>query len=322
MSAAGSRTKPIAAAHAHDHHHHHDVNRHDDRIRAFTLATDARDPGRDARSVSGTAALDARPEPAAHEGDREYRGDAGPADGDAWRAACAASGDASSKPGRTTTAAPAWCSSSATSSRASSANCSTPSWATPRPTGRTRGACRQSAGAVRRHRPIASIRLARCDECPCRSFSCLFKSAGDRGIVSLNALRSLSPPGNDHDATPCTDVLHARRGSPSASRRRQPCPGSIPGTIPSPGLSIEADNAHHSPGAGRRLGYDRPLYRGEAERPAWPADRHGKSGWSRRHAWRRGRQARARRRLYAAAGRDRHDRDTAREPQPADRRHH
>ena len=30
----------IAAAHAHDHHHHHDVNRHDERIRAFTLSTD------------------------------------------------------------------------------------------------------------------------------------------------------------------------------------------------------------------------------------------------------------------------------------------
>ena len=27
-------------AYAHDHHHHHDVNRHDDRIRAFTLASD------------------------------------------------------------------------------------------------------------------------------------------------------------------------------------------------------------------------------------------------------------------------------------------
>jgi G3E family GTPase len=30
----------IAAAHDHGHRHHHDVNRHDDRIRAFTLATD------------------------------------------------------------------------------------------------------------------------------------------------------------------------------------------------------------------------------------------------------------------------------------------
>jgi G3E family GTPase len=30
----------IAAAHAHDHHHHHDVNRHDERVQAFTLATD------------------------------------------------------------------------------------------------------------------------------------------------------------------------------------------------------------------------------------------------------------------------------------------
>jgi G3E family GTPase len=30
----------ITAAHAHDHHHHHDVNRHDERVRAFTLATD------------------------------------------------------------------------------------------------------------------------------------------------------------------------------------------------------------------------------------------------------------------------------------------
>jgi G3E family GTPase len=34
-----------AEAYAHDHHHHHhDVNRHDDRIRAFTLATDAAIP--------------------------------------------------------------------------------------------------------------------------------------------------------------------------------------------------------------------------------------------------------------------------------------
>jgi G3E family GTPase len=30
----------IAAAQAHEHHHHHDVNRHDARVRAFTLATD------------------------------------------------------------------------------------------------------------------------------------------------------------------------------------------------------------------------------------------------------------------------------------------
>lgn len=30
----------IAAAHAHDHHHHHDVNRHDERICAFTLSTE------------------------------------------------------------------------------------------------------------------------------------------------------------------------------------------------------------------------------------------------------------------------------------------
>ena len=29
-----------AAAHDHGHHHHHDLNRHDDRVRAFTLATD------------------------------------------------------------------------------------------------------------------------------------------------------------------------------------------------------------------------------------------------------------------------------------------
>jgi G3E family GTPase len=33
------KDEAIAAAHAH-HHHHHDVNRHDDRIRAFTLATE------------------------------------------------------------------------------------------------------------------------------------------------------------------------------------------------------------------------------------------------------------------------------------------
>jgi G3E family GTPase len=30
----------IAAAGAHDHHHHHDVNRHDDKVRAFTLSTE------------------------------------------------------------------------------------------------------------------------------------------------------------------------------------------------------------------------------------------------------------------------------------------
>ncbi|ARP98469.1 G3E family GTPase [Pseudorhodoplanes sinuspersici] len=30
----------IAAAQAHDHHHHHDVNRHDERVRAFTLSTE------------------------------------------------------------------------------------------------------------------------------------------------------------------------------------------------------------------------------------------------------------------------------------------
>ncbi len=30
----------VAAAHAHHHHHHHDVNRHDERVQAFTLATD------------------------------------------------------------------------------------------------------------------------------------------------------------------------------------------------------------------------------------------------------------------------------------------
>jgi G3E family GTPase len=30
----------IAAAHNHHHHHHHDVNRHDERVRAFTLATE------------------------------------------------------------------------------------------------------------------------------------------------------------------------------------------------------------------------------------------------------------------------------------------
>jgi G3E family GTPase len=30
----------IAAAHSPDHHHHHDVNRHDERVQAFTLATD------------------------------------------------------------------------------------------------------------------------------------------------------------------------------------------------------------------------------------------------------------------------------------------
>jgi len=33
-----------AEAYAHDHHHHHDVNRHDDRIRAFTLASEAAIP--------------------------------------------------------------------------------------------------------------------------------------------------------------------------------------------------------------------------------------------------------------------------------------
>src|SRR5581483_9056503 len=33
-----------AEAYAHDHHHHHDVNRHNDKIRAFTLASDAAIP--------------------------------------------------------------------------------------------------------------------------------------------------------------------------------------------------------------------------------------------------------------------------------------
>jgi G3E family GTPase len=33
-----------AEAYAHDHHHHHDINRHSDRIRAFTLASDAAIP--------------------------------------------------------------------------------------------------------------------------------------------------------------------------------------------------------------------------------------------------------------------------------------
>jgi G3E family GTPase len=34
-----------AAAHHHDHEHHHDPNRHDERIRAFTMATDTPIPG-------------------------------------------------------------------------------------------------------------------------------------------------------------------------------------------------------------------------------------------------------------------------------------
>ena len=34
-----------AAAHHHDHEHHHDPNRHDERIRAFTVATDTPIPG-------------------------------------------------------------------------------------------------------------------------------------------------------------------------------------------------------------------------------------------------------------------------------------
>ena len=34
------RDEAIAAAHADGHHHHHDVNRHDERVRAFTLATE------------------------------------------------------------------------------------------------------------------------------------------------------------------------------------------------------------------------------------------------------------------------------------------
>jgi G3E family GTPase len=34
------RDEAYAAAHNHHHHHHHDLNRHDGRVRAFTLATD------------------------------------------------------------------------------------------------------------------------------------------------------------------------------------------------------------------------------------------------------------------------------------------
>ena len=35
----------MPTAHHHHDHHHHDVNRHDDRIRAFTIATDKPIPG-------------------------------------------------------------------------------------------------------------------------------------------------------------------------------------------------------------------------------------------------------------------------------------
>ena len=52
---AGSPTRPIAAAHASTHHHHHArSNRHDDRIRAFTLATDAPIPACGASRCSST----------------------------------------------------------------------------------------------------------------------------------------------------------------------------------------------------------------------------------------------------------------------------
>ena len=117
-SAAGLRTRRLPPRISHGHHHHHDVNRHDDAGASLHARDRPRDPCRDARPVPGTAAFHPRAEPPAHEGDREYRGDAGPADGPARRAARAASRNANSRPGRTTTTAPAWCSSSATSSRA------------------------------------------------------------------------------------------------------------------------------------------------------------------------------------------------------------
>ena len=60
----------------HDHHHHHDVTRHDDRVRILLARNRQGDPGRDARSVSRAPALHARPEPLAHEGHRQNRGDA------------------------------------------------------------------------------------------------------------------------------------------------------------------------------------------------------------------------------------------------------
>ena len=69
-------------------------NRHDERIRAFTLATDSADPGRQLRDVSRPGALAARPEPAAPQGHREARRDAGPAAGDPRRPARLASAGA------------------------------------------------------------------------------------------------------------------------------------------------------------------------------------------------------------------------------------
>ena len=69
------------------HHHHHDVNRHDDRIRAFCDRDRDRDPGGDVRHVPRPAALAARAEPAARQGHREARRDAGPAGRDPRRAA-------------------------------------------------------------------------------------------------------------------------------------------------------------------------------------------------------------------------------------------
>ena len=94
-SSAGSPRRPMRrSAHDHHHHHHHDRNRHDDRIRAFSLATDAADPGGDASTCSSISALDARTESAAPQGHREDRRDAGPAAGDPRRPARVASAGA------------------------------------------------------------------------------------------------------------------------------------------------------------------------------------------------------------------------------------
>ena len=84
---AGWPRRPMRRRRTHHHDHHHDVNRHDDRIRAFTLATDAAIPAAIVRAVPRTPALDARTEAAAPQGHREDRRDAGRAAGGAWRAA-------------------------------------------------------------------------------------------------------------------------------------------------------------------------------------------------------------------------------------------
>ncbi len=57
----------------HDHHHHHDVNRHDERIRAFSLVTETAVPAATFEMFLDLLALAARAEPAAAQGHREAR---------------------------------------------------------------------------------------------------------------------------------------------------------------------------------------------------------------------------------------------------------